>query len=245
MAPSAEAIIKFLVLHDFSNIHVHLACFLPQFLPEGSSFFGKERAAHTSRRISNIPDLLQAFTGMSYVFAPFLNATEVSNISEMSSFVSLVPTHMLGVAGSEEACLGAFFQASTELYEDWATNTTPPDSAMPTIASLISSSTFVATTNRLTLKAQVALAIGPSTTPPGTGVSTRNAAPATSAVEKARKTKRKRQPSALEGLSPGTAPVLKEWRTLGTKHCAAHPVPKSTGPPCFFFHNVRAWRYNV
>jgi hypothetical protein len=236
MSPSTDAIIRLMVLHDYSSTHKHLASFLPQFVLSGSSFFGKDLATSANRAISNIPDLLQAITGWASVFTPFLSTIEATNISEMGSFVALVQTHMLGVTACEEAFLSAFFQAATEIYEDWATSTALPDSSPPSISSLLSSPTFVATTNRLTLKAQVVSAMGPSTTLPGASAAPRTAAPASASAGKAQKQpKRKRQLSTLGGLPPTTAEVLKEWRTLSSQFVQAHPVPRSTMGPCFFY----------
>jgi hypothetical protein len=240
MAPDSEAVIKLVVLHDFSSVQKHLASFLPQFVPSGSSFFGKDLASSANRVVANIPDLLQAFTGFAAVSSPFLCTTEATNIVEMGAFVSLVQTHMLGVPGCEDAFLSAFFQAATEAYEDWATSTALPDSPPPTVSSLLASPTFLATTNRLTLKAQVVSALGSSTPQPGAGASPRTAAPASSSDTGAggapQRPKRKSQSPALGDLPTHTAGALKEWRSLTARYSQTHRnTPRSTMGPCFFF----------
>jgi hypothetical protein len=91
--PTPEAVMRFLLYHNFISAYEHLSSFLPQFETTITHVSGLRPGPSAEKKIVNIAYLVQGFSDFTSVRGPFQDPTEVTNLAELSRFVTLAPRH--------------------------------------------------------------------------------------------------------------------------------------------------------
>jgi hypothetical protein len=242
--PTQEAVIRFLIRHDFSDADQHLMPFMPQFEGGANPVFGMQPGASGPQRVCDINTLNQALAGLITVVSPFQDQYEAKNFADIARFVQLVPTIMANVPEAEATVIGHLWQLYTHSYNDWMVGTSMPDVPPPEVEGLLQSKSFVNLSTREATRAQVARLVATQTSNPLTAGTPRGAAPGGArCMNVSTKRRAEHDPAGAPGGASTSASAMshagklafREWTTTVGKCCIELQAPKSTKSPCFFF----------
>jgi hypothetical protein len=249
MIPTQEAVIRFLIRHDFSDADQHLKPFMPQFEGGSNPVFGLKSGAAGPQRVCDINTLNQALAGLITVVSPFQDQYEAKNFADIARFVQLVPTIMANVPEAEATVIGHLWQLFTHSYNDYMVGTSMPDVPPPEVEGLLQSKSFLNMSSREATRAHVARLVATQTSDPLTAGTPRGAAPGGArcmnvGTPRGASTKRRAEqdPSGAPGgagtlasaMSQAGKLAFREWTNLSRKFCTELRTPKSTRSPCFF-----------